>query len=75
MTKIQGFNFLVLGLSSVRYNHMNNIKKVLNAHDIKQQSQRQPFYKIKHGYTLEIKLSGEKNSTKSCSTTVPNDLT
>lgn len=36
---------------SKRYNHMSNIKKVLKARDVKEQSQQQHFYiNIKSDY-------------------------
>lgn len=38
MTKIHQFNFLVvIAQFNKRYNYMSNIKKVLKAHDIKEQ--------------------------------------
>jgi len=54
---------------------MNNIKKVLKAHDLKQQNQQQHFYKIKYSYTLEIRLSRGKVIPICVVLTISNDLT
>lgn len=46
--KIHESNFwVILDQFSKRYSCMNNIKKVLKAQDMKEQSQQQHFYKIK----------------------------